>query len=159
MKWLRILSIAVAVSTACNRGGDSLTGPTSGGTSPVTVTVSPSPVTAEHCSPGCSADSGGSSFAFAANMTIKVAESAGSPANIKSMTLTGTAGTVTFDPLVFSSSDIANQAGTTLVNAHGSLSIPVRIVYNTPSGSSTLSVNVSIELDNHLTASSHVNVI
>jgi hypothetical protein len=153
------IAAALTASTACSGGADSPTSPTSVGASPVTVTVTPSPVTAEHCNPGCTAESGGSSYAFAVSMSVTVTESAGVSRNIKSMTLTGSAGTVTFAPLVFSSSDITDHAGSALINAHGSLSIPMRIVYNTPSGSSNLSMNVSIELDNGLTASSHVDVI
>jgi hypothetical protein len=92
-------------------------------------------------------------------MTINVADAAGAATNITSVTIKGTAGNTTYSSLVFSSSDITDHAGSAHINAHGSLSIPMRIVYNTPSGSANLSMDITIELDSHLTASSHVNVI
>jgi hypothetical protein len=164
-KSLRIASIvaALAASTACSSGeGGSPSAPSLGGSSSFRVTVVPSPVTAERCNPGCASETGGTGFAFKARMTINVSESSGSGADMTTMTLTASADGVTFSPLVFSSSDITDHAGSNHINANGSLSVPFTIVYNTPSGAANLSVSISVELArgaNRSTVTGNVNVI
>lgn len=110
------------------------------------VAVRPSPITATRCNPQCAGESGSASFAFSADMTIDVQDSASVGATINSMTLTATADGTTFAPLVLSSDDIKQQVGTNHVDGQGTLSFPMTIVYNTPSGKANLSVSISVQL-------------
>jgi hypothetical protein len=110
-KGIRKYSIAafIAMSIACS-GSGSPTEPTSTQAS-FSVSALPSPVTANRCNPQCGGQSGDNGFAFSAAMTVTIQELAGVGANISLVTLTGSTGTSTFTPLVFSSSDIAELAG------------------------------------------------
>jgi len=157
-----VLSLVVlTVSIACS---NSATGPsgvnsTTGGSS-FAVAVRPSPITATRCNPGC--DSGSGSFAFSADMTIDVQDSSSVGGTVNSITLTGTADGTTFPPLTFSSDDIKSQVGTLHVDAHGTLSMPLSIVYNTPSGKANLAISVSLQVtddgNKSVTATGQVNV-
>jgi hypothetical protein len=154
--------VLAAASIACSNsatGPSSLTSSSSGNT--FGVVVRPSPVTATRCNGQCSGDSSGS-FAFAADMTIDVQDSSSVGATINSITLTGTADSTTFPPLTYSSDDIKGGAGTTHVDAHGTLSMPVTLVYNTPSGKANLSISISLQMTDDsnkaVTASGQVNV-
>jgi hypothetical protein len=162
--WNRIVltAAALAVSIACNNNSNS--SPTSPSTNRATFTlaVRPSPITATHCQPQCSSDSG-SSFPYAANMTIALQETAGVGATVNSMTLTASADGTTFSPLNFTADDINRQAGSNHVVGRSTLSIPVTIVYNTPSGNTNLAISVSLQItddQNHqMTATGQVNVL
>jgi len=154
--------VVVAVSVACNNsatGPSNLTSSSSGNT--FGVAVRPSPITATRCTGGCPGDSSGS-FAFSADMTIDVQDSSSVGGTINSITLTGTADGTTFPPLTYSSDDIKGGAGTIHVDAHGTLSMPVTIVYNTPSGKANLSISISLQITDDgnkpVTATGQVNV-
>ena len=161
---LRGLSfLVVAVAVACSNSAtapSSLTSSTSSGNG-FGVVVRPSPITATRCNGQCAGDSSGS-FAFSADMTIDVKDGSSVGGTINSITLTGTADGTTFPPLTYSSDDIRGQAGTIHVDAHGTLSMPVTIVYNTPSGKANLSITISVQITDDsnkaVTASSQVNV-
>jgi hypothetical protein len=156
--------VALTASIACS---NSATGPsqvsskTSAG-STFNVLVRPSPITATHCNQQCAGDSSGS-FAFSADMTIEVQNSSGVGGTVSSITLTGSADGTTFPPLTFSSDEIKGEAGTIHVDAHSTLSMPVTIVYNTPSGKANLSISISLQItddgNNPVTASGQVNVV
>ena len=96
-------------------------------------------------------------------MTIDVRDSASVGATINSMTLTATADGATFAPLTFSSDEIRLQAGTNHVEGQATLSIPLTIVYNTPTGKANLSVSVSVQItddrSNHATATGQASVL
>jgi hypothetical protein len=127
-----------------------------------TVSVTPSPVTAERCNPQCLSTTG-AAFAFSAPFTVRLQESTGIGANVNSVTVTGSTGAVTFAPVVFGSTEILQEAGSNHVGPRGSLAIPINIVYTTPAGTPNLTLNISVQLtddQNHqVTASSQVNVI
>jgi hypothetical protein len=155
--------VVVAVSVACSNSAtapSSLTSSTSSGNT-FDVVVRPSPVTATRCNGPCSGDSSGS-FAFTADLTIDVKDSSSIGGTINAITLTGTADGTTFPPLTYSSDDIRSGAGTIHVDAHGTLSMPVTIVYNTPSGKANLSITISLQITDDgnkaVTASGQVNV-
>jgi hypothetical protein len=152
---------ALAALTACSEGS-ATTAPTPTQAS-FTVSVLPSPVTATRCNPGCASQSGGTTFAFAAAMTITVQESAGIGATINMITLTGSTGSVTFTPLVFSSAQITQLDGSNHVNSRGLLPVPLSIVYDTPSGTANLAVGINVQFtddqNNQVTATGQVNVI
>jgi hypothetical protein len=157
-----VLSFAVlTVSIACSNSSTAPSGidSTTGGSS-FAVAVRPSPITATRCNPACGSGSG--SFAFSADMTIDVQGSSSVGGTVNSITLTGTADGTTFPPLTFTSDDIKSQGGTSHVDAHGTLSMPVSIVYNTPSGKANLAIAVSLQLTDDgnkaVTATGQVNV-
>ena len=96
-------------------------------------------------------------------MTINVQETAGVGGNATHMTLTASAGGQAFQPLEFDANDITNHAGTQHVDGHATLAIPMIIVYNTPSGTANLTINLTIQMtddrNNQTTATGQVNVI
>ena len=98
-----------------------------------------------------------------ADMTIDVQDSASVGATVNTMTLTGTADGMTFAPLAFSSDDIKRLAGTNHLDGHATISIPLTVVYNTPSGKANLSVGVSLQItddrNNQVTATGQASVI
>jgi hypothetical protein len=151
---------ALAISTACNNSNSP------GSPSPTranfNVYVQPNPATATVCNPLCSSSTTSDNFAYSVAVTIQMQETAGIGATINSVTLTGSVGNVSFNPLVFSSSDISQHAGTSHVSGHATLSFPVTIVYNTPTGTSGLSLNVSLQAtddrNNQVTASGQATV-
>jgi hypothetical protein len=145
-KWLGICFTiaALSASTACNNN-DSPAAPTPTQAN-FTVSVQPATITATRCNPKCPSQSGSATFGFSATITLVMQESAGIGANITAITLTGTTGGLTFPPLVFSASDITQAAGGTHISGHGSLAVPVTIVYDTPSGTADLVVNISVQL-------------
>jgi hypothetical protein len=146
MKWLRMGAAvaALAVSTACNNSNSP--GAPSPTRSNFNVFVQPNPITATVCNPQCASQTGGgTTFAYSATMRIQVQETAGIGATVNSVTLTGMVGSVSLNPLVFSSSDITQMAGTSHVSGHATLSVPVTIVYNTPTGSTGLTINISLQ--------------
>jgi hypothetical protein len=159
---LKRLCVAVSLLAAMSCGeGTSPTTATSS-RARLTMSVAPSPITAERCSPQCLSDSG-TGFAFSAALTITLQESAGIGARINSITLTGSTGSVTFDPLVFGSTEIAREAGSNHVSARGSLAVPLNIVYTTPAGTPNLTISISADVtddqNNQVTATGQVNVI
>jgi hypothetical protein len=151
---------ALAVSTACNSSNSP------GSPSPTranfNVYVQPNPATATVCNPRCPSSTSSDTFAYSVTMTIQMQETAGIGATINSVTLTGSVGNVSFNPLVFSSSDISQHAGTSHVSGHATLSFPVNIVYNTPTGTSGLTISVSLQAtddrNNQVTASAQATV-
>jgi len=158
-----VTAIALTASMAC---GNRTTAPSdlsgsSGGT--FNLSVRPSPITATRCNPQCTGESGSGSFAFSMDMTLDVQDSASVGATVNSITLNATADSTTFAPLTFSSDDIRRQAGTTHVDGRATLSIPLTIVYNTPSGKANLSVSVSLQLtddrSNQVTATGQTSVL
>ena len=169
MKSIRVCLTAVvlAMSAAC-ADNNSATAPsglnsaTSNGTT-YNVSVRPSPITATRCNPQCAGESGSGSFAFSATMTIAVEDAGAVGATVNSMTLTATAEGMTFAPLTFSSDEIRGQAGTSHIDGHATLAIPLTIVYNTPSGNPNLGVSLSLQITddrtNQVTATGQVNVI
>ncbi|HEX7139287.1 MAG TPA: hypothetical protein VF219_15640 [Vicinamibacterales bacterium] len=165
-KFAQICTVAVLVtlSAACNNSSSNPNAPgsTGAGRATFTVSVKPSPITAQHCNPQCPGDGSGS-YAFAADMTVNVQETSGIGGNATQMTLTASAGGTTFQPLTFTADDITQQAGTHHVDGHATLAIPMSIVYNTPSGAANLTINVSIQItddrNNQVTATGQVNVI
>jgi len=96
-------------------------------------------------------------------MTISLRETAGIGGNATQLTLTGSAGGQQFQPLTFTADDITSHAGTHHVDGHATLAIPMSIVYNTPTGTANLTINVSIQItddrNNQVTATGAVNVI
>jgi len=158
-------AVALIASMACSNG---TTAPSDSGlpgssTATVNVAVRPSPITATRCNPQCPSQSGSGSFAFSVDMTIDVQNAASVGATVNSITLTATADSTTFAPLTFSSDDIRRQAGTTHVDGKATLSIPLTIVYNTPSGRANLSVSVSVQMtddrSNQVTATGQTSVL
>jgi hypothetical protein len=158
---LGLLVATVLAGCSTSSTGPSSVNSTTGGAT-FDMVVRPNPVTATHCSPQCGADVSGS-FAFSASMTVDVRNSSSVAGTINSMTLTGTADGTTFAPLTFSSDDISGQAGTTHIDPHATLSVPVAILYNTPSGKANLNISVSLQItdagNKQVTASGQVNVI
>jgi hypothetical protein len=158
-------AIALTASMACSNGTTSPSDLTSTGSGGGTfnLAVRPSPITATRCNPQCTGQSGSGSFAFSMDMTLDVKDSASVGATVNSITLNATADTTTFAPLTFSSDDIKTQAGTTHVDGKTTLSIPLTIVYNTPSGKANLSVSVSVQLtddrSNQVTATGQTSVL
>jgi hypothetical protein len=163
----RICTVAVllTVSAACNNSSSNPNAPGSTGSNQAafTVAVTPSPITAQHCNPQCPGNSGSGSFAFAADMTINLRETAGIGGNATQMTLTASAGGQQFQPLTFTADDIAGHAGTHHVDGRATLTIPMSIVYNTPTNTANLTISVSIQItddrNNQVTATGTVNVI
>jgi hypothetical protein len=166
MKVLRVgvTAFVLAASMACS---DSATAPsqnTSGSSSPArfSVAVRPSPITATRCSPQCPGDSGSTSYAFSVAMTIDVQDSDSVGATVNSITLTANASGTALTPLVISADDLTQQNGTNHVEGHATLSTPLSIVYNTPSGSPNLDINISAQItDDHssqVTATGQVSV-
>lgn len=160
---LKRLCVAVSLlaAMACGEGTSPTTStPTR---ARVTVAVAPSPITAQRCSPQCVSDTGTTGFAFSAGLTITLQEAAGIGARINSITLTGSTGTVTFEPVVFGSAEIAREAGTNRISPSGSLAVPLSIVYSTPAGTPNLTLNISAQFtddqNNEVTATGQVNVI
>jgi hypothetical protein len=167
-KTLRVGLTAAVLTASMACSNNSTTAPsdlTSGTSSKATfnVAVRPSPITATRCTPQCPDQSGSPAFAFSADMTIDVQASASVGATLNSMTLTVTADSTTFAPLAISSDDIKRQVGTNHVDGHTTISIPLAIVYNTPSGKANLSVSVSLQItddrNNQVTATGQASVL
>jgi hypothetical protein len=160
--WLRMGAVvaALAISTACNNSNSP--GAPSPTRSNFNVFVQPNPITATVCNPQCASQTGGGTFAYSAAMRVEVQETAGIGATVNSVTLTGSVGNVSFNPLVFSSSDITQAAGTNHVSGHATLSIPVTIIYNTPTGTTGLAISISLQAtddrNNQVTANGQANV-
>ena len=154
------MSVACADNSATAPSG--LTSATSNGTT-FNVSIRPSPITATRCNPQCAGESGSDSFAFSATMTVAVEDAGAIGATINSVTLTATAESVTFAPVTFTGDEIRAQAGTNHIDGHATLSVPLMIVYNTPTGKANLAVNVSVQITddrtNKVTATGQVNVI
>jgi hypothetical protein len=161
-----LTAVALTASMACSNSGttapSNLTSGTSGQAT-FNVAVRPSPITATRCSGQCPGQSGTESFAFSADMTIDLQDSATIGATANSMTLTATADGTPFSPLAFSSDDIRRMAGTNHVDGHATLSIPLTVVYNTPSGKANLSIGVSLQItddrNNQVTATGQASVL
>jgi hypothetical protein len=138
-------AVVLAASIGCSSSATapSAVGSTTGGG--FNVAVRPSPVTATRCSPQCPGESGASQFAFSADMTIDAQAWASVGATINSITLTATADGTTFPPLAFTADEISGQVGTNRISGHATLSFPLTIVYNTPSGNPNLSISVSVQ--------------
>jgi hypothetical protein len=154
-----VLTVSIACSNSAT-GPSDLSSKTSSG-STFDVAVRPSPITAARCNSQCPGDSSGS-FAFSAEMTIDLRNSSSVGGTLNSITLTGTADGTTFPPLTFSSDEIREEAGTIRVDAHATLSMPITIVYNTPSGKPNLGISISLQITDDgnkpVTATGHVNV-
>ncbi len=154
------VAVSLLAAMACGEGGSPTTATAT--QARFTVSVAPSPITAQRCSPQCLSDTG-AGFPFSAELTVTLREGAGIGAQLNSITLTGSTGTVTFDPLVFGSAEIAREAGTTRISPRGSLAVPLNIVYTTPAGTPNLTLNISAQFtddQNHeVTATGQVNVI
>jgi hypothetical protein len=161
-----VLTAAVlAASMACSNSTtspSSVTSTTSNRAS-FNVAIRPSPIKATRCSPQCPGEAGGSTYAFSADMTIDVQDSASVGATVNTMTLSASADGTTFTPIVFSSDDIRGQTGTNHVDGGATLSIPIGIVYNTPSGGANLSISVSLQITdergNQVAATGQVSVL
>ena len=157
-----VLGMSMACSDNSATAPSGLTSATSNGTT-FNVSIRPSPVTAMRCSPQCAGESGSDSFAFSATMTVAVEDAGALGATINSVTLTATADSVAFAPITFTGDEIRGQAGTNHVDGHATLSVPLTVVYNTPSGKANLAVSVSIQITddrtNKVTATGQVNVI
>jgi hypothetical protein len=128
------------------------------------ITVRPSPVKATRCSPQCPGQTSSASFAFSADMTVDVQNTTAVGATINSMTLTATAEGTTFAPINFSSDDLKGQTGgANHLDGRATLSIPLTIVYNTPSGTANLSVSLNLQITddrgNQVTATGQVSVL
>jgi hypothetical protein len=164
---LRVGLTAVILTASMACGNNGTTAPsdlssTSSNRATFNVAVRPSPIKATRCNPQCPSQSGSESFAFSADMTIDVQNSSAVGATVNSMTLTATAEGTPFAPLAFTSDDIRRLAGTTHVDGHATLSMPLTIVYNTPTGSANLGVSVSLQITddrgNQVTAAGQVSV-
>jgi hypothetical protein len=164
-----LLAVLTAVVLAASVGcGNSSTAPsdltsTTSSRASFNVAVRPSPITATRCNQQCAGQSGSESFAFMAEMTIDVQDSASVGATVNTMTLTGTADGMTFAPLVFSSDEIKRLVGTNHLDGHATISIPLAVAYNTPSGKANLIVGVSLQItddrNNQVTATGQASVI
>jgi hypothetical protein len=161
-----LAAVVLTASMAC--GKSTATSPsdltsTTSSRATFNITVRPSPIKATRCNPQCPGESGSQSFAFSADMMIDVQDSATVGATVNSITLTATADGSPFAPLAFSSDELRRMVGTTRVDGQATLSIPLTIVYNTPSGSANLNVNVSVQITdergNQVTATGQVNVV
>jgi hypothetical protein len=140
-------AIALAASMACS---NSTTSPSqnnsvSSSQPSFSVGVRPSAITATRCSPQCSGDSG-TAYAFSVAMTIDVQNSTSVGATVNSITLTANASGTALTPLVISSDDLTQQNGTNHVDGHATLSTPLTIVYNTPSGSPNLDISIGAQI-------------
>ena len=162
---LGLAAAVLAGSIACS-GNDS-TSPSdlnssSASKATVTVTVRPSPITATRCNPQCPDESGTRSFNFSADLTIDIQDGAAVGATVNSVTLTASADGGTFAPLVLSADDIKGHARTNHVDAHGTLSIPMSVIYNTPSGNANLEIAISLQAtddrNNAITSTGQVSV-
>jgi hypothetical protein len=160
-----VAAAVLSASIACSGGSDtapSQLNSASSNQATISVAVRPSPITATRCAPQCSGASGSSSFTFAADMTIDMLDSASVGATVNSIALTGTADGKTFSPVTISSDDIKQLAGSNHVDAHATLSLPVSVAYNTPSGNANLNVSISVQSTddrgNQVTATGQVSV-
>jgi hypothetical protein len=137
----------LAGSMACSNSttSPSQVNSTSSGQASFSVGVRPSPITATRCSPQCSGESG-TSYAFSVAMTIDVQNATGVGATVNSITLTANASGTALAPLVISSDDLKQQNGTNHLEGHATLSTPLAIVYNTPSGSPNLDISISAQI-------------
>jgi len=148
-KFLRagVTAVALAASMACSSSttSPSQVNSTSSGQASFSVGVRPSPITATRCSPQCSGESG-TSYAFSVAMTIDVQNATGVGATVNSITLTANASGTALAPLVMSSDDLKQQNGTNHLEGHATLSTPLAIVYNTPSGSPNLDISISAQI-------------
>jgi hypothetical protein len=161
-----LTAILLAASTACSN--NSATSPsdlnsTSSSPPAFSVAVRPSPITAIRCNQQCPDQSGAAtSFEFAADMTIDVQDSASIGATVNSITLTATTEGHTLSPLTLSSDDIKGLAGTNHVGGQATLSVPLSLLYNTPSGNANLDVSISLQgtddRNNQVTAAGQVSV-
>jgi hypothetical protein len=140
-----LTAVVVMASIACSNSTTAPSDVSSTSGAAFKVTVRPSPVTATRCSPQCAGQSGSAGYTFSADMTIDAQASAGGGATINSITLTATADGTTFPPLAFSSDEISGQAGTNRIDGHGTLSFPLTIGYNTPSGKANLTISVALQ--------------
>lgn len=166
-KWLRagVAAAFLAGASACT--SNDATSPsdlnsTSANKATVNVTVRPSPITATRCSSQCTDDSGTRSFAFAAEMTIDLQDAASVGATVNSVTLTASADSTTFAPLVLSADDIKGQARTNHVDGHATLSVPMSVIYSTPSGMANLEIAINMQAtddrNNAITSTGQVSV-
>lgn len=159
-----LTAAVLAASIACSNSSTAPSDLNSTGANRATfnVGVRPSPISATRCNPQCPDQSGSKSFAFSADMTIDVQNLAAIGATVNSITLTATADGGTFPQVVLSSDDIKGQAGSNHVDARATLSTPLTILYNTPTGSASLDVGVSVQLtddrSNQTTATGQVSV-
>ena len=148
-KFLRagVTAAALAASMACSNSTTSPSQANSASSSQPSfnVGVRPSPITATRCSPQCSGESG-TSYAFSVAMTVDVQNATGVGATVNSITLTANASGTALAPLVISSDDLKQQNGTNHLEGHATLSTPLAIVYNTPSGSPNLDISISAQI-------------
>lgn len=160
-----LAAAVLAVSMACS---NSATSPSelnsaSGSRATLSVGVRPSPITAARCNSQCLDQSGAAtSFTFSADMTIDVQDSASVGATVNSITLTGTADGRTFAPVVLSSDDIKQSARTNRVDGQATLSVPLSLMYSTPSGNPNLDISISVQAtddrSSQVTATGQVSV-
>jgi hypothetical protein len=161
VRLLKPVSAAVLLLTAVACGENSTPTSSTPTRARLAVSVAPSPITAQRCSPQCLSESG-TAFDFSAPFTVTLKESVGIGAKVNSITVTGSTGFVTFNPVVFDSSHIAQTAGTNHVSPNGSLAVPLSIVYTTPAGTPNLTLNISAQFtddqSNQVTATGQVTV-
>ena len=160
-----LTAVVLAASMACSNSATSPStlNSTSSGQATFSVAVRPSPITATRCNQQCLDQSGSAtSFEFSADMTFDVQESASVGATVDSITLTATAEGRTFSPLILSSDDVKQLAGTNHVGSQSTLSVPLSLLYSTPSGNANLEVSVSVQgtddRSNQVTAAGQVSV-
>jgi hypothetical protein len=95
-------------------------------------------------------------------MTIDVQDSASVGATVNSITITGTADGRTFAPVVLSSDDIKQSARTNHVDGQATLSVPLSLMYSTPSGNPNLDISISVQAtddrSSQVTATGQVSV-
>jgi len=156
--------VALTASMACSNSdtAPSAASSTSSTQAAFSVAVRPSPVTATRCSSQCSDESSSKSFAFSAEMTIDLHDSASVGATVNSITLNATADGNAFSPLVLSSDDIKQAARTNHVDGKATLSVPMTILYSTASGSPNLEISLSAQItddrSNQMTPTGQVSV-
>lgn len=156
LKRLCILACLLA-APACGDSNNAPTAPTATRAN-ITVTASPSNVTATRCNPQCVSTSG-SSFPYSTSFVIAVQETAGIGGNIDSIMLSGsTGGGATANPITVDASEIISRSGTNHVDGHGALSFPVELVHSTVPLVIDIQVQFHDNNGNQVTGAGKVNV-
>ena len=159
--WLRAGCAAaiLIVTLSCKESASTPAAPT---VASITVTVSPSPVTAVRCNPACMAPSG-RSYPFEASMTVTVQESARISGNVDFINVSPvTADGTELPPLGYGADVLIQRSFTNHVNPSGIFSFPLAFFYSTGTNSAQLVVNISLQFTddrgNRLTGTAQVNV-
>jgi len=155
-----VAAVGILFATSSCGGTTNLAAPTQAS---ITVTISPSPVTARRCNPLCVAPSG-KLFPFEAAMSLSVQESARLAGDVDFINVMPvTADGIELPMLAYGSDVLVQRSTTNHVNPSGIFTFYFAFFYATGGNNPALTVNISLqftdEKGNRLTGTASVTVV